>query len=162
MSIQAILLPVFAEVLLVFLLAVLMGRRRFAAVNAKAVRREDVVLGQKNWPPKAQAAANAYGNQFELPVLFFALVPLAIMTRGPGWRWTFLALVPLAIITRKADLLFVVLSWIFVASRYVHAGIYVTSNFLPARLGAFLFGVLILLVMWAVFAFRILAAPLPV
>lgn len=143
MSIQAILLPVFAEVLLVFLLAVLMGRRRFAAVNAKAVRREDVVLGQKNWPPKAQAAANAYANQFEAPVLFLALVPLAI-------------------ITRKADLLFVVLSWIFVASRYVHAGIYVTSNFLPARLGAFLFGVLILLVMWAVFAFRILAAPLPV
>lgn len=140
MSIPAILLPVFAQVLLVLILAVLMGQRRAAAVKAREVRRDEVILGQKNWPPKAQAAANAYSNQFELPVLFFALIPLAI-------------------ITRKADLLFVVLSWLFVISRYVHAGVYVTSNALPFRFGSFLVGVLILLVMWIVFAIRILSVP---
>nr|WP_133770004.1 MAPEG family protein [Enterovirga rhinocerotis] len=140
MSIQAILLPVFLQVLLVFALAVVMGRRRYAAVQAREVRREDVILGQKNWPAGAQASANAYSNQFELPVLFFALVPLAI-------------------ITRKADLLFVVLSWVFVASRYVHAGIYVSSNAIPLRFGAFAVGVVALLLMWVVFAVRILATP---
>ena len=140
MSIQAILLPVFAQILLVLLLAILMGQRRAAAVKTREVRRDEVILGQKNWPPKAQAASNAYANQFELPVLFFALVPLAI-------------------ITRKADLLFVVLSWIFVLSRYVHAGVYVTSNALPFRFGAFAFGVLVLLIMWIVFAVRILSVP---
>lgn len=140
MSIQAILLPVFVQVLLVVILAGLMGQRRGAAVKAREVRRDEVTLGQKSWPPKAQAAANAYGNQFELPVLFFALIPLAI-------------------ITRKADLLFVVLSWLFVISRYVHAGIYVTSNALPFRFGAFLVGVLILLAMWVIFAVRILSVP---
>ena len=140
MSIQAVLLPVFVQVLLVILLALLMGQRRAAAVKAREVRREEVTLGQKNWPPKAQAAANAYGNQFELPLLFFALVPLAI-------------------VTRKADLLFVVLSWLFVLSRYVHAGVYVTSNALPFRFGSFLAGVLILLAMWVMFAIRILTVP---
>ena len=140
MSIQAILLPVFAQVLLVALVAGLMARRRYAAVKAKEVRRGEVLLGERNWPPKAQAAANAFSNQFELPVLFFALVPLAI-------------------ITRKADLLFVVMSWIFVASRYVHAGVYVTSNALPFRFGSFVLGAAVLLVMWIVFAIRILSVP---
>ena len=140
MSIQAILLPVFAQVLLVALVAGLMARRRYAAVQANEVRRGEVMLGEKSWPPKAQAAANAFSNQFELPVLFFALVPLAI-------------------ITRKADLLFVVLSWVFVLSRYVHAGVYVTSNALPFRFGAFLLGAAVLLLMWIVFAIRILSVP---
>lgn len=142
MTIQAILLPVFVQVLLVAILAGIMAGRRYACLQAREVRREDVTLGQKSWPPRAQAAANAFSNQFELPVLFFALVPLAI-------------------ITRKADLLFVVLSWVFVASRCLHAGVYVTSNTLPYRFGSFLVGALVLLVMWIVFAIRILAAPLP-
>lgn len=140
MSIQAILLPVFAQVLLVVLLAILMGQRRAAAVKAREVQKGEVDLGQKNWPPRAQAASNAYANQFELPVLFFALVPLAI-------------------ITRKADLLFVVLSWLFVLSRYVHAGVYVTSNVIALRFGSFLAGVLLLLAMWTIFAVRILSVP---
>lgn len=140
MSIQAILLPVFVQALLVVILAVLMGTRRRQAVLAREVRREEIILGQKNWPPRAQAASNAYGSQFELPMLFFAIVPLAI-------------------ITRKADFLFVVLSWLFVATRYAHAAIYVISNHIPARFCAFSAGVLVMLSMWGVFAFRILLVP---
>ena len=142
MTLQAILLPIFVQVLLVMTLAGLMGARRYASVQAREVRREDVILGQKAWPLRAQAASNAFSNQFELPMLFFALVPLAI-------------------ITRKADLLFVVLSWVFVLSRVAHAGVYVTSNLIPYRFGAYAIGAATLVVMWIVFAVRILAAPLP-
>jgi hypothetical protein len=142
-TIPEILLPVFVEVLLILALAILMGRRRFAALQAGAVRADDVRLGQKVWPDRAQAAANAFSNQFELPVLFFTIVPLAI-------------------ITRKADLLFVVLSWVFVISRIVHAAVYVTSNAVAYRIVAFAIGAVALLVMWIVFALRILAGPLPV
>lgn len=142
MTIQAILLPVFVEVLLIFALGVLLGKRRYHSVQIGAVRRDDVIMGQRAWPPKVQAASNAFSNQFELPVLFFALVPLAIMTR-------------------KADLLFVVLSWVFVLSRIVHASVYATSNELAYRFGAFAVGAAVLLVMWIVFAIRILSAPLP-
>jgi hypothetical protein len=141
-TIPAILLPVFVEVALIFALLFLMAGRRFAAVRAGGVRREDVILGQRAWPDHAQSAANAYSNQFELPVLFFAIVPLAI-------------------ITRKADLLFVILSWIFVLSRIVHAAAYVTRNVFPLRFGSFVAGAAALMIMWVVFAVRILAGPWP-
>lgn len=142
MSIQAVLLPVFAQVLLVLGLAVLMGLRRLAAVRGGHVRREDVIAGQKNWPDKAQWASNAFSNQFELPVLFLVLVPLALYAR-------------------KADLLFVAMSWMFVATRVVHAGAYVTSNRLDVRFPAYIVGAVILMVMWIIFAGRILAGPVP-
>lgn len=142
MSIQAILLPVFLQVALIFALGVVMGVRRLAAVRGGQVRREDVIAGQKNWPDKAQWASNAFSNQFELPVLFFVLVPLALYTR-------------------KADLFFVVMSWLFVAARVVQAGAYVTSNRLDIRFPAYIAGAFILLIMWLVFALRILLAPVP-
>ena len=63
---------------------------------------------------------------------------------------------PLAILSRKADLLFVVLSWVFVLSRIVHAAVYVTSNAIPYRFGTFAAGAVVLLVMWIIFALRIL------
>jgi hypothetical protein len=50
----------------------------------------------------------------------------------------------------------VLLSWVFVASRFVHAGIFVSSNDLGQRSSAWLAGVLVLLVMWIYFAFKIL------
>lgn len=142
MNLHDILLPVFVEVALIMVLAGLMGQRRLEAVRAGAVRRADVILGQKSWPPRAQAASNAFSNQFELPVLYFALVPLAI-------------------VTRKADLLFVVLSWIFVLSRIAHATAYVTTNHLPYRFSAYAVGALALVIMWIEFAVRILGQPLP-
>ncbi|WP_375410403.1 MAPEG family protein [uncultured Methylobacterium sp.] len=140
MTVQAVLAPVFAQVLLVFVLLFWMGRVRFAAVGAGAVKVRDIALGERNWPARAQQAANAFSNQFELPVPFFALVPLALYTK-------------------KADLLFVVLAWVFVASRIVHAGITVTSNHVPYRFQSYLAGALVLVAMWIVFAVRIFLAP---
>jgi peptidoglycan/LPS O-acetylase OafA/YrhL len=52
-------------------------------------------------------------------------------------------LVILALFTRKADTLFVVLAWMFVASRLAHAAIHVTSNHLQRRFFAFLIGAIV-------------------
>ncbi|MCC0806643.1 MAPEG family protein [Methylobacterium sp. W2] len=143
MTVQAILAPVFAQVLLTFVLMFWLGRVRFAEIKAGSVTAGDVSMGERSWPPRAQRSANAFSNQFELPMLFFALVPLALYTK-------------------KADLLFVVLAWIFVASRAVHAGVYVTSNHVPSRFRAYALGALVLLAMWIVFAVRIFLAPIGV
>ena len=143
MTIQAILAPVFVQVFLTFGLLIFLGRRRFAEIGAGRVRIGEIALGERNWPPKVQAAANAFSNQFEIPMLFFALVPLAL-------------------VTRKADLLFVVLAWIFVATRAAHATVFVTSNHVPTRFRLFMAGVVVLGVMWLIFAFRILFTPLAV
>lgn len=137
MSVPSILLPVFVQVGLIFFVLIWMGRQRAIALKS-GMRVADIALGQHVWPARAQQAANSYQNQFELPVLFFALVPLAMFTH-------------------KADLLFVLMSWIFVLSRIVHAFVHVSSNHVPTRARLFELGVAILLVMWTIFAIRILA-----
>jgi hypothetical protein len=69
----------------------------------------------------------------------------------------FYVLVVLAIFTRKADLLFVIMSWIFVVLRIVHAYIHTTSNHVGHRFYAFLAASVVLLLMWIIFAVRVLA-----
>ncbi|MBX9741808.1 MAG: MAPEG family protein [Beijerinckiaceae bacterium] len=139
MTIQMILLPLFVHVLLVFVLLFWMGRTRFYAARSKQVKELDPAASQYAWPPRAAQAARAFENQFETPVLFYVLVILAAMTN-------------------KADLLFVVMAWLWVLSRIIHALVHTTSNRLALRFPAYLVGVLILLVMWIIFAVRILAA----
>jgi hypothetical protein len=103
------------------------------------VKMGDIALGERNWPKRLLQIQNAYHNQFELPVLFYALVVLAL-------------------ITRKADLVFVVLAWMFVASRLVHAYIHTTSNKVIRRFQAFVVGFLILAVMWINFGIRVFSS----
>ncbi|MET0746499.1 MAG: MAPEG family protein [Microvirga sp.] len=139
MSVSSILAPVFVQVALIFALLLWMGGSRIALIRTGEVAAKDIALGERNWPNRVQQLGNAFHNQFELPLLFFVLVAFAM-------------------ITRKADLLFVVLSWVFVASRLVHALIHTTSNRIEIRFMAYMVGVVVLFVMWVVFALRILAA----
>jgi len=139
MSVSAILAPVFVQIALIFALLLWMGSARIALIRAGEVSRQDVALGERNWPGRVLQIGNAFHNQFELPLLFFVLVAFAM-------------------ITRKADLLFVILSWVFVASRLVHAFIHTTSNRIEVRFTIFLIGAVVLGVMWIIFALRIFAA----
>jgi hypothetical protein len=136
MSIQAVLLPLFVEVALTFVLLFWMGGARFAAVRRGDVHPRDIALGQPNWPKRETQIGNAYHNQLELPVLFYVLTVLAI-------------------ITRHADILFVVLAWLFVVLRLVHVTIHITSNRLVRRFAAFAAGAVVLALMWAIFILRI-------
>jgi len=64
----------------------------------------------------------------------------------------------LSIITRKADIVLVTMSWVFVVTRLVHASIHTTSNKIAWRFQAFALGVVILMLMWIIFAVRIVFA----
>jgi len=137
MSAQMVLLPVFVLVGLTFALLLWMaGARRQALVGGEA-RVRDVALGQPNWPTRATQVGNSFKNQFELPLLFYILIALAL---------------PL----RHADLFIVLMSWVFVVTRFLHAGIFVTSNDMKQRSLAWFAGVLVLFAMWIYFALRIL------
>jgi hypothetical protein len=132
-----VLLPVFVMAGLTFaLLLWMVGARRGALVGGETKIR-DIALGQPNWPARATQIGNCYANQFELPLLFYTLIALAL---------------PL----RHADLFIVLMSWVFVVTRFVHAGIFVSSNDLGRRSLAWLAGVLVLLAMWIYFALKIL------
>lgn len=137
MSVTMVLLPVFVLVALVFILLFWMGKERRGALVSRQVHMRDIALDEPNWPKQATQIGNCLKNQFEFPLLFYVLVALAL---------------PL----RQADLLFVLLSWVFVVTRYAHAGIFVTSNNVKQRSLAFFAGVLVLLLMWILFALRIL------
>src|SRR4029077_18870908 len=137
MSVRMVLLPVFVLVGLAFALLLWMAGVRRNALVSKETRVRDIVLGQPNWPERATQIGNCFKNQFELPVLFYILIALAL---------------PL----RHADLAIVMLSWVFVVTRFAHAGIFVSSNDLGRRSMAWFAGVLVLLVMWVYFALKIL------
>jgi hypothetical protein len=139
MSLQAVLLPLFAQVALTFGLMLWLAPLRTHALGSKEVLPHDIALGQKAWPERTQQIANCFGNQFELPVLFYVLVILAL-------------------IAHKADLAFVILSWVFVASRFLHAFIHTGSNVVRLRGLAYGVGLVVLLVMWIMVAIRVLVA----
>lgn len=139
MSVAAVLAPLFVQVALTFVLLFTMGTLRVRALTRQEVRVGDVALGQPNWPERPTQVANAFHNQFQLPLLFYVLVALAL-------------------VTRQSDLPFVILSWAFVLSRLAHAAIHTGSNRIAHRFYAFLAGAVLLLVMWILFALRLLLA----
>jgi hypothetical protein len=129
MSVQSILLPVFAQVTLTFFLMAWMARARFAAVGSGEVSVKELKRDWTSWPERPTQIAAAFHNQFQLPALFFVLVLIAL-------------------VTTQADLVFVVLSWLFVIMRVVHAFVHTGYNDIRQRFRAFLIGALILMAMW--------------
>jgi hypothetical protein len=138
MPIGAVLLPLFVEVILTYalLFATAFARRR--DLLSGEVHPRDIALGQVGWTPKTQQLGNSFNNQFQLPVLFYVLTVLAI-------------------ITHHADLLFVVLAWLFVLARIAHIYVHVTHNHVFRRGALFGVGGIILMLMWLIFMVRILA-----
>ena len=119
MSIRTILLPVFVEVALTFVLL-------FWGGNARG--RE---VGPASSPP--------WQSELELPVLFYVLTIFA-------WN------------THFADLLFVLLAWVFVVLRVLHAYGHVAGNRVYRRDSLFIASAIVLAVMWGIYALRILLA----
>lgn len=136
MSVQMILAPVFALVLLAVVLAVWMGRERIAVVRSGRVSVGPGSPRNADWPELARKVSDCFHNQLELPLYFYVVVILAL-------------------VTRQADLAFVVLSWLFVALRYLHAFEHTGRNRPKARFGLFAAGALVLLALWLYLALKI-------
>ncbi len=93
MSVAAILSPVFALVALLFILTFRMALARVASIKAGNVKIKEIALGQSAWSPAIQQTSNAYANNLQQPLVFYALVAFAMLTK-------------------KADMTFVVMSWL--------------------------------------------------
>lgn len=141
MPVEVLIYPVLLQVLLSFGLLFWMGSLRLSAIGRREVHGKDVALGQPAWPNRPTQVANCFKNQFELPVLFYLVVVLVI-------------------ITRTSNFVMVVLAWAFVVTRLAHAFVHTGANDLSQRFFAFLMGALILLAMWVLFAVRLVAGPL--
>ena len=139
MTVQMVLLPVFVQVALTFGLLIWMARVRTSSVSRGETKIRDIALGQPNWPDQPTQISNCFNSQFQLPLLFYVAVILA---------W----------VTRQADVIFVVLEWLFVLLRVGHAYVHTTSNHVPTRFRVFAVGMFVLLIMWVYFAFKIFTA----
>lgn len=131
-----ILLPIFAQVALTFVMLFLTGRSRVVAVKSGAVKIKDIALGQRAWPDHSQKLSNNYQSQFELPLLFYVLAVLVL-------------------VTRQLDAVQLALAWTFVILRAAHTYIHTTSNYVPTRFRLFAAGFLVLIASWVYFAVRV-------
>jgi len=137
MSVQMILLPLFVEVILTFAIWSWMAALRTRDFNSGAVRPDNVALREPNWPKRTTQLANAFANQFELPVLFYVLTILEY-------------------VTHLAGIVFVVLAWVFVIFRILHAYVHVTSNIVRLRGALYGIGAFVLLIMWVIYIVEVL------
>ena len=131
--------PVLAQVLLTFVLILWNGKMRISAVRSKRVRMRDIALSNDAYPDDLKAVSNNMHNQFETPILFYVLCGLATYVGATGIGMAILA-------------------WAYIAARVAHTAVHTTTNHVPHRLGMFLIGLLILILMWIVIFFRILGA----
>ena len=136
MSQTAIFWPMLAQVLLVYIVYCVMGRRRFVAVKSGEAKAGQFKTRGSEPATSATVAANL-SNQYELPVLFYVLCLALHATNGVNY-------------------LTLALMWIFVVSRYVHASIHLTSNRLLLRNRSFVAGFLVLGIGWIWLALHLL------
>ena len=138
MQSNAILLPALIQALLTLFLYAALAVAKDKAMQAGLVDLERRALHDDAWPESVMKINNNIRNQFELPVLFYALTIVL-------WQ------------LHETGLLAQSLAWLFVASRIVHVYIHVGANYVPARRRVFTFGWVILLAMALLAAWTALA-----
>ena len=77
----AIVYPVFVQVLLTVVVYFLLLAARARALRAAGRQRGsgDIAMGRYPWPEDAEKRAHNQRNQFELPVLFYAVTGFALV-----------------------------------------------------------------------------------
>ena len=131
----AILWPTIALVGLSFSVLFVLLRQRFGHIAAHPPRAADFAHAEsvaRYFRPVERPAHNL-ANLFEMPVLYFALVPLLIATATVS-RWQ------------------VVLAWLFVGLRVLHSALHLGSNPIRLRARVYIASSAMLAAMWLGFA----------
>jgi len=135
----AILWPVAAQVFLFFGIAIALGLSRTRDVVSGKVKPQDSALDYDVWSDHSRQIANSFRNQLEMPLLFYLVCTLAL-------------------ITRTVDHVFLYLAWAYVGLRIVHAAIHLTFNYVPLRALFLLFSFIVLVAMWLQFLVKFASA----
>jgi hypothetical protein len=130
MKSDLIIYPLIAMFLLTYLIGIWMGKLRFKAVKEDGFNPGYFQTNRgAKLPDYLAKVTNHYANLFELPVLFY-LVCLLIYAGN------------------KVDETYILLAWLFVGFRFIHAYIHTTYNNLRHRRNAFICGSMMLAMMW--------------
>lgn len=134
-----ILWPTMALAMLIFAVWFLLLRRRFAHIADNPPTARTFADGEsvaRYFRPVERPAHNL-ANLFEMPVLYFALVPLLMLTGHAATSQ-------------------VVLAWIFVGSRVLHSVVHIGPNAVRLRARLYIASCVALAAMWLGFAIDIL------
>lgn len=131
MAILGILWPTFALVGLIFVVWATLFFQRFRHMKRTPPRAADFADGEAalRYFRPVEMPANNLANLFEMPVLYFALVPLLILTG-------------------QANHIQVTLAWAFVAARALHSFIHIGPKKVQWRFMVYLLSVIVLMAMW--------------
>jgi len=137
-----ILWPTFVLVALIFTVWFILFVQRIGHMRRNPPRAEDIASGEAamRYFTPVEMPANNLRNLFEMPVLYFALVPLLL-------------------ITHHANHLQVLLAWIFVALRALHSFIHIGPKKVMPRFMIYLASCITLSATWIGFAIDMLSVP---
>lgn len=137
----AILWPTITLAALSFVVIVWVAVARTGYMKKTPPRPEDFATGEAamRYFQPVEMPANNLRNLFEAPVLFYALVPLLL-------------------ITHQASHVQVILAWVYVALRVIHTVAHVVLGKVSVRAPAFWVSVIVLIAMWIGFAIDIASA----
>jgi hypothetical protein len=139
MSATMIFWPVFVQVILTFVVLVAMGRARAASLRATRKSLDDIAMNRpEDWDKPANTASNAFKNQFEVPVLFFAAIAMALTLK-------------------LVDPVLTAFAWLFVLARAVQIAVHLGHNAVAHRGLAYIVGVAAVFAMWVLLAVRVAA-----
>lgn len=139
MPLKALVGAMLVQIALTLGLLLWLGVARARSAQRGEVRVKDIALSSDAWPDRIKKVANAFGNQLELPVLFYVAALLAI-------------------VTGTVDTIVAGLAWAFVALRLWHAQIHVTHNTVLRRFQVYIGGFVMVAAMWAYIGLRVLTA----
>jgi hypothetical protein len=114
---SAILGPVFATVLLTFVVWVYMYVRRISFIQRSGLGPKELAVPgalAELSPPQVSNPSDNLRNLFEVPVLFYALALLLL-------------------VTHQVDATYVAAAWVFVAFRVLHSAVHCTINIVMLR-----------------------------
>lgn len=141
MQVLGILWPSFALVALIFVVWFTLFVQRMAHIRRNPPKPDDFATGaaaMRYFEP-VEMPANNLRNLFEMPVLYFALVPLLLITHQAGHAQ-------------------VILAWAFVLLRVLHSLIHIGPKVVQARFLVYLLSCAVLMAMWIGFAVDVATA----
>lgn len=141
MQVAGIIWPTIALVALIWIVWFTMFRLRMAHLKANPPRADDFANGEAalRYFRPVEMPANNLANLFEMPVLYFALVPLLLITGQAGDTQ-------------------VVLAWAYVALRAIHSFIHIGPKKVQRRFQVYAASCAVLLAMWIGFAIDLAGA----
>ncbi|WP_338723159.1 MAPEG family protein [Devosia sp. XK-2] len=137
---KLLVLAVALQAFLAISLILWLGLERVPRVMRGEIRVADIAVDRSAYPLKARLLSNSVDNQFQLPILFFVGAVLLLQADLADW-------------------FSVILAFLFVALRYVHAAIHVTTNRVYRRFVIYTAGLAVLSLFWLWLVLRILLLP---